>query len=134
MSQDLITADLVVLDVDLGPTKNDVIHNLAELVAKTGRAEAAGLEADALAREEKAATGLGNGIAIPHCRSAAVNTNSLAFARLKPSVDFGAFDGPLGPALSAGGAGRFHLAGKLEINTWGGRRKVQLRLDDAARA
>lgn len=47
MSQDLITADLVVLDVDLGPTKNDVIHNLAELVAKTGRAEAAGLEADA---------------------------------------------------------------------------------------
>lgn len=50
------------------------------------------------------------------------------------AVAFGAFDGPLGPALSAGGAGRFHLAGKLEINTWGGRRKVQLRLDDAARA
>ncbi len=94
MSQDLITADLVVLDVDLGPTKNDVIHNLAELVAKAGRAEAAGLEADALAREAKAATGLGGGIAIPHCRSAAVTTNSLAFARLSPPVDFGAFDGP----------------------------------------
>ena len=94
MSQDLITADLVVLDVDLGPTKNDVIHNLAELVAKAGRAEAAGLEADALAREAKAATGLGGGIAIPHCRSAAVSTNSLAFARLSPPVDFGAFDGP----------------------------------------
>ena len=94
MSQDLITADLVVLDVDLGPTKNDVIHNLAELVAKAGRADAAGLEADALAREAKAATGLGGGIAIPHCRSAAVTTNSLAFARLSPPVDFGAFDGP----------------------------------------
>lgn len=50
------------------------------------------------------------------------------------AVAFGAFDGPLGPALSAGGAGRFHLAGKLEINSWGGRNKVQLRLDDAARA
>lgn len=94
MSQDLITADLVVLDVDLGPTKNDVIHNLAELVAKAGRADASGLEADALAREAKAATGLGGGIAIPHCRSAAVTTNSLAFARLSPPVDFGAFDGP----------------------------------------
>ena len=94
MSQDLITADLVVLDVDLGPTKNDVIHNLAELVAKAGRADAAGLEADALAREAKAATGLGGGIAIPHCRSAAVSTNSLAFARLAPPIDFGAFDGP----------------------------------------
>ena len=73
MSQDLITADLVVLDVDLGPTKNDVIHNLAELVAKAGRADAAGLEADALAREAKAATGLGGGIAIPHCRSLVAN-------------------------------------------------------------
>lgn len=50
------------------------------------------------------------------------------------AVAFGAFDGPLGAALSAGGAGRFHLAGKLEINSWGGRSKVQLRLDDAARA
>ncbi|MGD9918532.1 MAG: single-stranded-DNA-specific exonuclease RecJ [Paenirhodobacter sp.] len=50
------------------------------------------------------------------------------------AVAFGAFDGPLGPALSAGGAGRFHLAGKLEINSWGGRNKVQLRLDDAARS
>ena len=94
MSQDLIMADLVVLDVDLGPTKNDVIHNLAELVGKTGRATASGLEADALAREAKAATGLGGGIAIPHCRSAAVTTNSLVFARLNPPVDFGAFDGP----------------------------------------
>ncbi|AOZ68603.1 single-stranded-DNA-specific exonuclease RecJ [Rhodobacter xanthinilyticus] len=50
------------------------------------------------------------------------------------AVAFGAFDGPLGPALASPGAGRFHLAGRLEINTWGGRAKVQLRLEDAARA
>lgn len=50
------------------------------------------------------------------------------------AVAFGAFDGPLGPALANPGAGRFHLAGRLEINTWGGRAKVQLRLEDAARA
>lgn len=113
MSQDLITADLVVLDADLGPTKNDVIHNLAELVARAGRADAAGLEADALAREAKAATGLGGGIAIPHCRSAAVSTNSLAFARLKPTVDFGAFDGPADIAFliaASDGADDAHLA------------------------
>ena len=113
MSQDLITADLVVLDVDLGPTKNDVIHNLAELVGKAGRATASGLEADALAREAKAATGLGGGIAIPHCRSAAVTTNSLAFARLNPPVDFGAFDGPADIAFliaAADGSDDAHLA------------------------
>ena len=50
------------------------------------------------------------------------------------AVAFGAFDGPLGPALEQGGHRRFHLAGRLELNTWGGRTKVQLRLEDAAEA
>ncbi|GGB24898.1 single-stranded-DNA-specific exonuclease RecJ [Allosediminivita pacifica] len=50
------------------------------------------------------------------------------------AIAFNAFDGPLGKALSAGAAGRFHLAGRLEVNEWGGRRSVQLRLDDAAPA
>lgn len=54
-------------------------------------------------------------------------------ARLE-AVAFGAFDGPLGPALDNAGHQRFHLAGKLELNTYGGRTKVQLRLEDAARA
>ncbi|MCW5953044.1 MAG: fructose-specific PTS transporter subunit EIIC, partial [Propionibacteriaceae bacterium] len=94
MSTPLITPDLVLLDVDLGPTKTDVIKAMAALVAAAGRADAEGLAADALAREEKAVTGLGGGIAIPHCRSAAVATNTLAFARLSPMVDFGAPDGP----------------------------------------
>lgn len=54
-----------------------------------------------------------------------------------PKLDalaFGAFDGPLGPALSQGGHQRFHLAGRLELNTWNGRTTVQLRLEDAAPA
>ena len=54
-------------------------------------------------------------------------------ARLE-AVAFGAFDGPLGPALANSGHARFHLAGRLEVNTYGGRSKVQLRLEDAARA
>lgn len=54
-----------------------------------------------------------------------------------PALDciaFGAFDGPLGPCLETGGHQRFHLAGKLELNHWNGRTRVQLRLDDAALA
>lgn len=50
------------------------------------------------------------------------------------AVVFGAFDGPLGPALDNPGSTAFHLAGKVEINTWGGKSRVQLRLDDAALA
>ena len=50
------------------------------------------------------------------------------------AMAFGAFDGPLGPALAEPGHRRFHLAGRLELNHWGGRTKVQLRLEDAAPA
>jgi single-stranded-DNA-specific exonuclease len=49
-------------------------------------------------------------------------------------IAFGAFDTALGPALEAAGHQRFHLAGRLELNSWGGRTKVQLRLEDAAKA
>ena len=50
------------------------------------------------------------------------------------AISFGAFDGPLGPALEAHGGARFHLAGRLELNRWQGRESVQLRLEDAAPA
>ena len=50
------------------------------------------------------------------------------------AISFGAFDTDLGPTLSNHGGARFHVAGRLEINTWGGRSSVQLRLDDAAKA
>src|SRR3954469_16742091 len=91
----LITTDMVALDADLGADKATVVGRLAELVAAAGRAtSAAALHADAMAREGQAPTGLPGGLAIPHCRSAAVTEASLAFARLSPKVDFGAPDGP----------------------------------------
>ena len=52
-------------------------------------------------------------------------------ARLE-AILFGAFDTGVGPALEAHGGARFHVAGRLEINTWGGRRSAQLRIEDAA--
>ncbi|WP_210092154.1 single-stranded-DNA-specific exonuclease RecJ [Ruegeria sp. HKCCSP346] len=50
------------------------------------------------------------------------------------AIAFGAFDGPMGERLSNHGGARFHFAGRLEVNTWGGRQSVQLRLEDAAEA
>lgn len=91
----LITDQLVLLDANLGADTTSVIRHLAELIAKTGRAsEVEGLFADALAREQKTATGVPGGIAIPHCRSEAVLEPTLAMARLNPAVNFGAKDGP----------------------------------------
>lgn len=91
----LITPQLVTLDQNLGDSPADVIRVLAGKVADSGRAsEVEGLFADAFAREQKTATGVPGGIAIPHCRSAAVTEPALAMARLAHKVDFGAKDGP----------------------------------------
>ena len=91
----IINDDLVLLNVDAGADKQAVIARLADLLASGGRAgDARALERAALARESQSATGLPGGIAIPHCRSAAVKQPSIGFARLRPAVDFGAPDGP----------------------------------------
>ena len=88
-------ADLLPGDVPLGTDKRAVIDALAARVAATGRAsDAAALAADAWKREQTDETGLPGGIAIPHAKSPAVREATLAFARLKPGVDFGAEDGP----------------------------------------
>ncbi len=50
------------------------------------------------------------------------------------AIAFGAFDTPLGAALEDHGGARFHLAGRLDINSWRGRQSVQLLLEDAAAA
>jgi PTS system fructose-specific IIC component len=109
-----ITPELVSLDTPLGTDKAAVIRSLAARVAQQGRAtDAEALFADAWAREQKDETGLPGGIAIPHAKSAAVVTPSLAFARLKPGVDFGASDGPADLVFliaAPEGAAEAHLA------------------------
>ena len=92
---DLITADIVLLDENLGETRFDVIAKLAQAVVNAGRAtDFEQLYAAAEARESKTDTGIPGGIAIPHCRSAAVTEPTLAMARPNPAVSFGAKDGP----------------------------------------
>lgn len=92
---EIITPALVSLDESLGTDKRAVIDALAARVAAAGRAsDAAALAADAWKRELTDETGLPGGIAIPHAKSAAVREATLAFARLKPGIDFGADDGP----------------------------------------
>jgi PTS system fructose-specific IIC component len=91
----LITPQLVTLDVDLGSERSDVIRALAQRVVDAGRAtDVDSLYADAWAREQKTDTGIPGGIAIPHCRSAAVLEPTFAMARPNPAIDFGAPDGP----------------------------------------
>lgn len=90
----LITADLVVLDLS-ATTKDAVARALAGRMVEAGRAtDLDGLLADVSAREARMPTGLEGGIGIPHCRTEHVTGPTLAFGRTATPVDFGAPDGP----------------------------------------
>jgi single-stranded-DNA-specific exonuclease len=77
-------------------------------------------------------------MAVRHVRE--VGTGHLKLSLEDPSgtrceaIAFGALDSALGPALRDHRGRRFHVAARLEANTWQGRRRVQLRVEDAAPA
>ncbi|MEU6604984.1 fructose-specific PTS transporter subunit EIIC [Streptomyces shenzhenensis] len=91
---DMITADLVDLDLS-ADTKEAAARALAERMVALGRVtDLAGFLADVAAREAQMPTGLDGGIGIPHCRSEHVTEPTLAFGRSAAGIDFGAADGP----------------------------------------
>ncbi|WP_329033503.1 fructose-specific PTS transporter subunit EIIC [Streptomyces sp. NBC_01725] len=91
---DMITADLVDLDL-AAETKEAAARSLAERMVALGRVtDLEGFLADVAAREAQMPTGLDGGIGIPHCRSEHVTEPTLAFGRPAGGIDFGAPDGP----------------------------------------
>jgi single-stranded-DNA-specific exonuclease len=50
------------------------------------------------------------------------------------AIAFGAANNPLGDFLESHVGARIHVAGQIDLDTWGGRRRAKLRLDDAAAA
>ncbi|MGW0219795.1 PTS fructose transporter subunit IIABC [Streptomyces tendae] len=91
---DMITADLVDLDLS-ADTKEAAARALAQRMVALGRVtDLEGFLADVAAREAQMPTGLDGGIGIPHCRSEHVTEPTLAFGRSAAGVDFGAADGP----------------------------------------
>ncbi|HCA85074.1 MAG TPA: PTS lactose transporter subunit IIC [Streptomyces sp.] len=91
---ELITAELVDLDLSAG-TKEEAARSLAERMVAEGRVtDLEGFLADVAAREAQMPTGLDGGIGIPHCRSEHVTEPTLAFGRSRSGIDFGAADGP----------------------------------------
>ncbi|RZU29282.1 PTS system fructose-specific IIC component [Streptomyces sp. BK022] len=91
---EMITADLVDLDLS-AESKEAAARALAERMVAKGRVtDLEGFLADVAAREAQMPTGLDGGIGIPHCRSEHVTEPTLAFGRSPAGIDFGAADGP----------------------------------------
>lgn len=81
--------------LDAAPAdKNEAISMLVGLMESSGcLKDPAAFKADVLEREEQSSTGLGEGIALPHAKSAAVEHPALACMIVPEGVDFDSFDG-----------------------------------------
>jgi len=91
---DLITADLVVLDLK-ADDRHEATRLLAQRLVDAGRVtDLEGFLADVRAREAQMPTGIEGGIGIPHARSPHVTVPSLGFGHSADGVDFGSADGP----------------------------------------
>ena len=74
--------------------KNEALDAMVALMAKSGKINDVGkYRKGVYAREEEGTTGIGEGIAIPHCKSDAVSRPGLAAMVIKDGVDFDALDG-----------------------------------------
>jgi mannitol/fructose-specific phosphotransferase system IIA component (Ntr-type) len=89
--RDLFTVDTVELDLK-ADSKDDLLKELVSLLSLDEKSESI-LFKTLKRRENLGSTGIGKGIAIPHCRSLVVNRLRLAYGRKPGGVDFKAIDG-----------------------------------------
>ncbi|MDQ0203929.1 PTS sugar transporter subunit IIA [Pectinatus haikarae] len=88
----ILNKDLIDLNMN-AKNKNEAIKTLAKLLAKTGNICDTDLFIkDVYARESEGKTGLGSHIAIPHGKSNAVRTTSIAVGRTKNDLDWESHD------------------------------------------
>ncbi len=74
--------------------KNDALDQMVELMAASGKINDVDRYREGVyAREEESTTGIGDGIAIPHCKSDAVSRPGLAAMVVPAGVGFDALDG-----------------------------------------
>jgi len=90
---DLLRKDIMLMDLQ-STTKNAVIDEMITSLEKHHVINNVEQFKDAiLKREEQSTTGLGNGIAMPHAKTAAVNEATVLFAKSNKGVDYESLDG-----------------------------------------
>ena len=88
--REFFSEDAIKLDLE-GMTKDEILKELIGLLKLDEKSE--GMLFKMLKRRENlGSTGIGRGIAIPHCRSLVVSRLRVAFGRKRDGVDFKAID------------------------------------------
>lgn len=90
---DLLKKDLMIIDLK-AKTKKDAIDEMVEkLSQKKMINDPVKFKEEILKREELTSTGLGDGIAMPHAKTDAVNESCVLFARSNDGIDYDSLDG-----------------------------------------
>ena len=91
--RDLLDVRSIRLD-GVANDKADVLNQMVELMSKSGKInDVETYRKGVFAREEEGTTGIGEGIAIPHCKSKAVSKPGLAAMVVPDGVEYEALDG-----------------------------------------
>ena len=90
---DLLIKDAMIMDLK-ATTKQAAIDEMVEKLYQVGRiSDVKTFKDGILAREAQTSTGLGDGIAMPHAKNAAVKEATVLFAKSQAGVDYEALDG-----------------------------------------
>ncbi|HEY6953540.1 MAG TPA: fructose PTS transporter subunit IIA, partial [Bacteroidota bacterium] len=88
----LVNRDLVRID-SVSRSKEEALRELVNILHLAGRVDDADRVEDAIwQREEAYSTGVGFGVAIPHCKSANVLANSIAVLKLRHGIEWNSLD------------------------------------------
>ena len=89
---ELLTLDTIAMDVE-ATNKNGVIDELVNQLNQAGKLNDVEAYKEAIhQREGQSTTGIGEGIAIPHAKVAAVETPAIAFGKSKAGIDYQSLD------------------------------------------
>ena len=89
---ELLTKDTIAMDL-MANDKNGVIDELVNQLDKAGKlSDIASFKEAIHNRESQSTTGIGEGIAIPHAKVAAVKSPAIAFGKSKIGVDYQSLD------------------------------------------
>ncbi|MGG8342663.1 PTS fructose transporter subunit IIABC [Streptococcus uberis] len=91
--QDLLKKDLMLLDLQATSKEAAIDEMISRLVSKNVVSDFDIFKKGIMAREAQTSTGLGDGIAMPHSKNAAVREASVLFAKSNNGVDYESLDG-----------------------------------------
>lgn len=91
--QDLLKKDLMLLDLQATSKEAAIDEMISCLVSKNVVSDFDTFKKGIMARESQTSTGLGDGIAMPHSKNAAVREASVLFAKSNSGVDYESLDG-----------------------------------------